>query len=128
MATLEEIAPDIAPHMTVAEAKAIPHPEPPAAPAATGPTKEKILEAVALLAWVGSRWIPATAPQEVRDGIGISDVARKTGLDLALCERLHAQVKAVQAEAKKGADAFKPSPKAPKEPGGTVIEPLDGPR
>lgn len=128
MATLEELAPDLAQHMTVEEAKAVPVPTSPGETAPKPPTKEKILEAVGMLAWVGARWIPATAPEAVRGGVGISDVARKTGLDLDLCQRLHVQVKAVQAEAAKGADAFKPSPKDPKpvDPGGTV-EPLEGP-
>jgi hypothetical protein len=128
MATLEEVAPDLAPYITVAEAKALPIPAPPGEAAPKPPTTEKVRKAVELLKWVGARWIPADAPEEVRGGLGVSDVARKTGLDLGLCQLMHAQVKAAQAEAAKGADAFKPSPKdpTPVDPGGTV-EPLEGP-
>jgi hypothetical protein len=128
MATLEELAPDLAPHITVEEAKALPIPAPPGEAVPKPVTKEKVREAVELLRWVGSSWIPADAPEAVRSGLGISDVARKTGLDLDLCQLMHAQVKAAQAEAAKGTDSFKPSPKEPDpvDPGGEV-KPLEVP-
>ena len=109
MATLEEVAPDIAAHMTEAEAKAIEAPKPPSAgPVAKPPTKEQIRAAVEMLPWVGATWIPATAPEPVRGGIGLSDVARKTGLDMQFVGKLRDQVTAILAEVAKGDDAFKP--------------------
>jgi hypothetical protein len=117
MATLEEVAPDIAPHMTMAEAKELAPPKPVAPAPYAEPTKALIRTAVEHLRWVGKREVPPTAPAAMRGPGGLSTVATVTGLDPAFVAKLWEQVKAIEAEAAKGDDAFKP---------GAVVEPGDG--
>lgn len=117
MATLKEFAPDIAPHMTVAEAKELAPPKPVAPAPYPTPTKALIRTAVEHLRWVGKPFVPPSAPAAMRGPGGLSTVAKVTGLDPVLVEKLWQQVKAIEAEAAKGADAFKP---------GAVVEPGDG--